>query len=120
MAISIKLQSKDNDRKKVLISSILFMGLGHILYLKQYLKGLFYAFTEALFLIFLPKITTVIGHLRTLGESQPHLPIKERANSIFMLIDGVIVLAVIVAFIAIYIISVRSALVDYTEASGSR
>ncbi len=116
MAISVKLQPQDNERKKVLISSILFMGLGHILYLKQYLKGLFYASIEIIVLIFLPKIIKVIGALRTLGEPQPHLPIRERANSIFMLIDGVIVLAVILFFIAVYVISVRSALTDYDEA----
>ena len=41
---------KDNQRTKVLISSILFMGLGHLLYLKQYLKGCFYAVIEGIFL----------------------------------------------------------------------
>lgn len=104
---------KDNQRTKVLISSILFMGLGHLLYLKQYLKGCFYAVIEGIFLFFMPRIINVLANLRTLGEPQPHLPIRERANSIFMLIDGVIVLAVIAIFIIIYIISVKSALAEY-------
>lgn len=120
MAISIKLQSKDNERKKVIISSLLFMGLGHILYLKQYLKGLLYASVEVLVLVFLPKMIKAIGDLGTLGEAQPHLPIRERANSIFMLIDGIIVLAAIFIFIIVYVISVRSALADYKGASRSK
>lgn len=44
METSISLEPKPADaggRKKVLIASIVFMGLGHILYLKQYLKGFF-------------------------------------------------------------------------------
>lgn len=119
MEASLKIQEKDTGRKKVLINALLFMGLGHILSLKQYLKGFFYASFEVLFLIFLPKIITGIGNLRTLGEAQPHLPIRERANSMFMLIDGIILLAAVLIFIMIYVISVRSALADYDEASPS-
>lgn len=32
---------RDPVRSKLLLSSLLFMGLGHIIYLKQYVKGLF-------------------------------------------------------------------------------
>lgn len=119
METSIRIKGKDTGRKKVLVSALLFMGLGHLLYLKQYLKGLFYASCEVLFLIFLPKIIIALGNLRTLGEPEPHLPIRERSNSMFMLIDGIILLAVLFVFIIIYVISVRSALADYDEASRS-
>ncbi|MFB5067827.1 MAG: carbohydrate ABC transporter permease [Candidatus Wallacebacter cryptica] len=118
MATSINLKPQaaaEDSRKKVLISSILFMGLGHILFLKQYIKGLFYAAVEVVFLVFLPKIITALGNLQTLGVPQPHLPIRERDNSIFMLIDGVVACAVIAIFISIYIISVRNALSEYEE-----
>ncbi|HHT48930.1 MAG TPA: sugar ABC transporter permease [Firmicutes bacterium] len=119
MEASIRTGEKETGRKKVLISALLFMGLGHLLHLKQYLKGLFYAACEVLLLVFLPKIITGIGNLRTLGEAQPHLPIRERANSMFMLIDGIILLAVIFIFIIIYIISVRSALAAYDQTSSA-
>ncbi len=100
-------------RTKLLISSLLFMGLGHILYLKQYLKGLIYATVEVIALILFPKAIQVLANLITLGEAQPHLPIRERANSIFMLIDGVVVVVGILIFLVLYVFSVRSALAGY-------
>ena len=117
MESSLRNQGRASGRRKVLISALLFMGLGHLLHLKDYLKGFFYAACEVLFLVFLPRIITAIGHLRTLGEPQPHLPIRERANSMFMLIDGIILLAVVCIFITVYVISVRSALAAYDEAA---
>lgn len=35
-----------SSKKKVLITSILFMGLSHIIRLKQYVKGIFFALIE--------------------------------------------------------------------------
>ncbi|WP_054739116.1 carbohydrate ABC transporter permease [Cellulosilyticum ruminicola] len=113
--MQIKVQTDGSSRKQVLISSILFMGLGHILYLKEYVKGVFYALIEVCMLLCSPMIMSKLINLVTLGNSQPNLPVKQRDNSIFMLIDGVIILAVICVFIAIYIISVRSALKSYEE-----
>lgn len=118
METSINLQPGSTDadgRKKVLITSIVFMGLGHILYLKQYVKGVFFSAAEAVFIAFLPKMITALSNLQTLGVAQPHLPIRERDNSIFMLIDGVVAVAVIAVFIAVYIISVRDALAEYGQ-----
>lgn len=117
MVTSVNMQPKEKERSKVLLSALLFMGLGHILYLKQYVKGLFYAAIEILGLVYLPRILKALGDLITLGEAQPHLPIRERANSIFMLIDGIAVLAAIFIFILIYAISVRSALAAYDDRS---
>lgn len=110
-----KVQPDGSSRKKVLISSILFMGLGHILYLKEYIKGLLYALIEILMLVCSPMVVHKIINLITLGSPQPNLPVKQRDNSIFMLIDGVIILAVIFIFVAIYVISVKSALKSYKE-----
>ena len=119
-SISIKPQQRrDSTKNKVLISSILFMGLGHVLYLKQYLKGLFFAAIEVVFIAYLPKITVVLGNLITLGEPQPHLPIRQRPHSMFMLIDGIIVLALIFIFIGFYIISVRSAVAESDQSRRS-
>jgi arabinogalactan oligomer/maltooligosaccharide transport system permease protein len=120
MEASMGIQQKEPGRKKVLLSSLIFMGLGHILYIKQSLKGLCYACCELLFLIYLPKIITGLGNLWTLGEPQPHLPIRDRPNSMFMLIDGIIILTAILVFVLIYVSSVRGALAAYDEASTAR
>ncbi len=109
------LKTDGTHRKKILISSILFMGLGHILFLKQYLKGFLFAAIEVAMLVFLPKIIAGVSNLITLGAAHPELPIKQRDNSIFMLIDGVIICGIIMIFLVIYVISVRSALAEYGE-----
>ena len=38
------LKTDGSSRKNILASSCIFMGLGHIIYLKQYLKGAFFVF----------------------------------------------------------------------------
>lgn len=102
-----------SDLKRIRLLSLLFMGLGHIVYLRQYVKGAFFALTELVFLIFLPAVIGKIVDMITLGEPQPELPVKLRGNSIFMLIDGVMVIAVVFVFILVYIVSVRSAAQEY-------
>ena len=109
------LKTDGSSKKKVLITSFLFMGCSHILYLKQYVKGLLFAFVEIVFLCFLPTIISKITNMVSLGYPQPNLPIKQRDNSIFMLIDGVIVLAIIFIFVIIYILSVKDSLSEYIE-----
>ena len=111
---------RDPVRSKLVLSSLLFMGLGHIIYLKQYVKGLFFAAVEITFLAFLPKIFVALENLITLGEPAPHLPIRERPHSMFMLIDGVVVLVLVFVFIGVYIISVRSALAEYDQERTAR
>jgi arabinogalactan oligomer/maltooligosaccharide transport system permease protein len=103
------------ERQQVLITSLLFMGLGHIVYLKEYVKGAIFALIEVIALIFSPRIVTVLWHLITLGEPHPELPIRQRDNSVFMLIDGVMILAILAIYLIIYILSVRGALSGYDE-----
>ena len=74
--------------KKVRLTSCAFMGLGQILYLKNYAMGLFYAAVEVLALINLPGMIQKIGGLITLGEQNLSLPVTQRDHSIFMMIDG--------------------------------
>ncbi|MCD1655147.1 sugar ABC transporter permease [Treponema zuelzerae] len=102
-------------QKKITITASLFMGLAHIVHLKDYAKGVFFALTEVLFLAFSPFIVHKLVELVTLGSPQPDLPIKQRGNSIFMLIDGILLLAVIAIFIVTYVLSVRSAQSSYAE-----
>jgi arabinogalactan oligomer/maltooligosaccharide transport system permease protein len=101
--------------KKITVSAALFMGLAHILYLKDYVKGFFFALTEILFLVLSPALVAKIVNLVTLGSPNPDLPIKERDHSIFMLIDGILILAVVAIFVIAYALSVKSAKAAYAE-----
>jgi arabinogalactan oligomer/maltooligosaccharide transport system permease protein len=102
--------NRDTGRSRVLAASIAFMGLGHILFLKQRLKGFLLACIETVMIILSPRIVTALYGMVTLGDPRPDLPIRQRDNSLFMLIDGVMALAVLGIFLGIYFVSVRSAL----------
>ena len=102
-------------KRRIFILSLLFMGLGHIVVLKQYAKGIFYALCEVVFIVFLPQIIRNLHGLYTLGEAQPDLPLRLRDNSLFFMVDGVLTLAFIALFIGIYAISVRGALTAFRE-----
>ncbi|MDF2485826.1 MAG: ABC-type transporter, integral rane subunit [Herbinix sp.] len=110
-----RLKEDGSSKKQLLITSILFMGFGHMVYLKQYIKGAIYAAIEIIMLCMLPVIISKVNGLITLGSPQPELPVKLREHSIFMLIDGVMIFAVVLLFFVIYFISVRSALNDYKD-----
>ncbi|MDR3276473.1 MAG: sugar ABC transporter permease [Treponema sp.] len=113
--MDMAIQRPAGERGKVLLLSMLFMGLGHIIYLKDYVKGIIFALVEALMIAFSPRVFTVLQYLVTLGDPHPELPIMQRDNSIFMLIDGVMMLAVLAIYLCIYIISVRGTLAAYDE-----
>ncbi|MEJ5187824.1 MAG: sugar ABC transporter permease [Breznakiellaceae bacterium] len=101
--------------KKVVGTAILFMGLAHLVWLRDTVKGLLFAATEIIFLSLIPTIIKKLIDLVTLGSPQPELPIKMRDNSIFMLIDGILTIVLLIVFITLYIISVRSARQGYRE-----
>ncbi len=109
----MQIQPDGSSEKKVKLTASLFMGLSHMLYLKEYVKGVLFALVEIAFIACCPFFVKKIIDLITLGSPQPELPVKMRSNSVFMLIDGILVLAVIAIFIAVYVISVRSALKSY-------
>lgn len=97
------------DPQRVRLLSMLFMGLAHVTVLRERVKGLAFMLVGLVFLVTLPTTIRMIGNLITLGEARPHLPIGERPNSLFMMIDGVMVLAVVAVFLSVYAISVMSA-----------
>lgn len=109
------LKADGTQAKKIMTTSILFMGLGHIIWLKQYVKGILYAILEVAVLLCSPVILSKIAGMITLGSPQPDIPIKQRDNSIFMLIDGVMMLIVLCIFLVIYFISIKSALHTYRD-----
>lgn len=89
------------------IASTLFMGLGQILFQKQYVKGAFYALVEMAVLISLPAFIRALTGLVTLGDPAPDLPILQRPNSIFMMVEGIIFLILTILFIILYISNIR-------------
>ncbi len=101
--------------KRIRKTACAFMGLSHLLYLKDYVKGTFFALCELAFILLLPFNIKKVAGMITLGTPHPELPIKMRDNSIFMLIDGILVLAVIAFFVVLYVMSVRSAVAGYEE-----
>lgn len=111
----MRIETDGSSKKKIVAASSLFMGLGHLLYLKEYLKGALFAFVELVFLCFLPVTVRKIIDMITLGAPQPDIPIKQRSNSMFMLIDGILILAVVAVFIVLYVISIKSAKNSYKE-----
>jgi arabinogalactan oligomer / maltooligosaccharide transport system permease protein len=92
---------------------MLFMGLAHMTVLRQRYKGAAFALVEIAFIAALPYLIRNIIGLITLGSPQPGLPIKLRDNSVFMIIDGVLAVATVAVFLAIYAISVRGAVNDH-------
>ena len=110
-----ELPTDGSATKKVKVVASCFMGLGHLLYLKEYVKGILFALTELVFIALIPFFYGKIHNLITLGDYKPDLPVKLRDNSIFMLIDGILVLAVIAIFVIVYVISVKSAEKSYKE-----
>lgn len=101
------------DVRKVTAVSSLFMGLGQIVYLKNYVKGLFFMLIEVCALLCVPNVVEKLKGLVTLGIANPNVPVTQRDHSIFMMIDGLLVIGVIILFVLFYVVSVRSTLSDY-------
>lgn len=90
-------------------ASVGFMGLGQLLYQKQYIKGAFFALMELMVLINTHHFIRGITGLITLGDPRPDLPLRERPHSIFMMVEGIIFLILLAMFIVLYITNVRDA-----------
>lgn len=109
------LPTDGSAERKIKTTACCFMGLSHLLFLHDFVKGIFFALCELVFLIFSPAIVQKIIDLITLGSPHPELPIKQRDNSIFMLIDGILILALVAIFVIVYVLSVKSANKEYKD-----
>ncbi|HAH60782.1 MAG TPA: sugar ABC transporter permease [Treponema sp.] len=98
-----------NKLRKAPIASACFMGLGQVLFLKQYLRGFILMAFEVILILAHSSIFKGLKGLVTLGDPHPELPVKMRDHSIFMMINGLIFLIILAIFIAVYIFSVISA-----------
>ncbi len=109
------LPTDNSAKKKIKVTATCFMGLSHLLFLRDYVKGAFFALCEICFLACLPvTIKKLIGMI-TLGSPHPELPVKMRDNSIFMLIDGILFVSIVAAFVIVYVLSIKSAEKGYAE-----
>ncbi|WP_242974821.1 carbohydrate ABC transporter permease [Clostridium thermosuccinogenes] len=92
--------------------SILFMGLGQ-LYNKQIIKGVIFAAVEVIFIVFfLPFIRYGMWGLYTLGEKPQAFvngKVVQGDHSIFLMIYGIISLALIFIFAVLYYLNCRDA-----------
>lgn len=111
----MRLNTDGSSFKKVRGLACTFMGLSHLVLLKEYLKGIIYAILEVVFLGCLPFIVKKLIDLITLGTPNPNVPVKQRDNSMFMLIDGILILAIVAIFVIVYVLSVRDAKKSYKE-----
>lgn len=109
----MRVQTDGSSYKQVKYSAMAFMGLSHVLYLKEYLKGFIFMAVELLALATLPITLSKLIGLITLGSPQPDLPIMERDNSIFFLFDGIVTLILVLGFIGLYYYSVKDAVKGY-------
>ncbi|MDD2647502.1 MAG: sugar ABC transporter permease [Eubacteriales bacterium] len=104
-----KIPVRKIKNRRPVVASCLFMGLGQLLYQKQFIKGIFYALIELMVIInantFLQKITGLI----TLGDPKPELPVKDRDHSIFMMVEGIIFLILFVVFLCLYVTNILDA-----------
>ncbi len=100
---------RQNAGKTAPIASALFMGLGHFTVLRQYAKGVVLALVEIAFLLNAGTLFKALAGFITLGEPKPTLPVMQRDNSIFMMIDGLIAIVVVALFLLVYLYNIRDA-----------
>ena len=110
---ALAIDKRCTDMGRITLVSCLFMGLSHIIFLKQYVKGLLFALVEMIFITQIPAVVQKVQNLISLGNVPGNEGNVQKLHSIFMLIDGVIVLAVVALFLLAYFISVKSARAAY-------
>lgn len=111
------LSTDGSSRNSVLKTSCMFMGLGHILCLKQYIVGAFFAAVEVIFLLLSPWVVEKIKDMVELGRWWGGIPgVQEPISpAYFRLIEGLMACAIIIVFVLLYFVSIKSALTAYTD-----
>ena len=98
-----------NRLRKAPLASACFMGLGQVLFLKQYVRGGLLMAFETVMILSHSVIFKGLKGLFTLGEPHPELPVKMRDHSIFMMIHGLSIVIVLAIFIVVYVGNVVNA-----------
>ena len=100
--------------QKTKIASCCFMGLGQLIYLKQYVRGILMMLFEILLIlcctpVFNYAIPVTLSGVITLGSPKPQgTPIKQLDHSIFMLIEGLFTIIILGIFIVLYISQIKA------------
>ena len=103
---------------KTKIASCCFMGLGQVLFLKQYVRGILMMIFEVIMIlcctpVFNSVIPTTLYGIITLGSPKPQgTPIKQLDHSIFMLIEGLFTVIILAIFVVLYITQVKTGIKD--------
>lgn len=108
--MNTSLSTDGSSRKQVLLASCIFMGLGHIIYLKQYIKGALFALLEIIMIVNSPKMFTMIKDMIEISRWWRGI-----RPATFRLIDGILILFVLAIFFVAYFVSIKSALASYEE-----
>ena len=104
------LKTDGSSKIQILLSSCIFMGLGHILYLKQYIKGILFALIEIVMLISSPKLLNMLKDMIEISRWYPKI-----RPATFRLVDGILAVFIIAIFVVAYVVSIKSALSSYTD-----
>lgn len=103
---------------KTKIASCCYMGLGQVIFLRQYLRGILMMIFETIMIlcctpVFNFAIPRTLSGIITLGSPKPEgTPIKMLDHSIFMLIEGLFTIIILAIFIFIYISQVKAGTKD--------
>ena len=104
--------------QKTKIASCCFMGLGQLIYLKQYVRGILMMIFEVILIlcctpVFKSVIPANLYGVITLGSPKPEgTPIKMLDHSIFMLIEGLFTIIILGIFIILYISQIKTGVKD--------
>lgn len=109
----IQLKRDGSSNLLVFISSILFNGLSHILFLKQYFKGMILMLLEIIMIRFVPFFIQSINRFFSLENSGGNQIISRSDNSASIMINGIISILLIALYFAIYIHYIKEAMRDY-------
>ena len=109
----LKVNRDGSDRSKLLICSVFWNGLSQILFLKQYFKGIILGLLEILMITRIPWIFDSLLGMLDLGHTNTAVPIAQRDNSAFLLINGVAAIVLLLCYLAIYIYYINEALESY-------
>lgn len=106
----IQIKRDKSARTQVLVTSIIFNGLSHVLYFKQYLKGIILMLLEVIMIVLSPTLCNALLNMVLLGETDTAVSIAQRDNSAFMLVDGIGAVFILGIYVAIYIYYINDAL----------
>ncbi|MEK3785570.1 sugar ABC transporter permease [Paenibacillus sp. FSL K6-1230] len=114
--VNAKPEGEGQYRLTAAVLSIILQGLGQI-YNGQWIKGIALLALEGVGLAYLiPRLSHALWGIRTLGEQTQRFVkvngstvLQKGDHSIFLLLDGLIVLLVFFVFLLIYVLNVRDA-----------